>query len=185
MGSQLESFELGCRVSCFGSADSRSKEFQRTTRLRGFPALRVGSQTRGGAQEITEALIGQRVFGRPSTYNPGDDSIVRTEARNLRQRLERYFAGEGAVEPILLEIPKGGYVPVFRPRHAVSEVEVKRAAPGSGSGSGWLWRPAFWRRWERVGGFFGATAHRRETVSAAAVVRPAGRSNWSLQTPGW
>src|SRR5216684_1818172 len=106
-----------------------SKEFQRTTRLRDFLLYVVERKLAAAPQEITEALIGQRVFGRPSTYNPGDDSIVRTEARNLRQRLERYFAGEGAAEPILLEIPKGGYVPVFRPRHAVPEVEVKRSTP--------------------------------------------------------
>src|SRR6266481_4611403 len=106
-----------------------SKEFQRTTRLRDFLLYVTDRKLAVAPHDITEALIGQRVFGRPSSYNPGDDSIVRTEARNLRQRLERYFAGEGTAEPILLEIPKGGYVPVFRPRYATPPVEVKRANP--------------------------------------------------------
>ena len=70
----------------------------------------------GAPEEVTEVLIGHRVFGRPASYNPGDDSIVRTEARTLRQRLERYFAGDGAAESFVLEIPRGGYLPVFRPR---------------------------------------------------------------------
>jgi hypothetical protein len=70
----------------------------------------------GQPGEISETLIGHRVFGRPADYNSGDDSIVRTEARNLRLRLERYFAGEGEGEPILVEIPRGGYLPVFRLR---------------------------------------------------------------------
>src|SRR5260370_9339402 len=148
-----------------------SKEFQRTTRLRDFLLYVTDRKFAAAPQDITEALIGQRVFGRPATYNPGDDSIVRTEARNLRQRLERYFAGEGTAEPILLEIPKGGYLPVFRPRHAVPQVEVGRATS---------------RLWFRlvvpagvlaalaaVWWFFPPPPTRRETVSTASAVRPA------------
>jgi hypothetical protein len=97
-----------------------STEFRRATRLRDFLVYVVDRKLAASSQEVTEVLIGQRVFGRPATYNPGEDSIVRTEARNLRQRLERYFAGEGQGEPILLEIPKGGYLPVFRLRDTPS-----------------------------------------------------------------
>ena len=89
------------------------KEFQRANRLRDFLVYVVDRKLANAPREITESLIGQRVFARPSTYNTGEDSIVRTEARLLRQRLERYFSGEGAAEPIGLEIPKGSYVPVF------------------------------------------------------------------------
>lgn len=96
-----------------------SKEFQRTSRLRDFLTYVVGRKLAGAPHEITEVLIGQRVFGRPAGYNPGEDSIVRTEARNLRLRLERYFNAAGAAEPVILEIPRGGYLPVFRPRDPV------------------------------------------------------------------
>ena len=95
-----------------------SSEFRRATRLRDFLLYVVDRKLAGLSNELTEVFIGQRVFGRPPSYNPSEDSIVRTEARNLRQRLERYFEGEGRGEPILLEIPKGGYLPVFRPRQA-------------------------------------------------------------------
>src|SRR5258705_1295939 len=149
-----------------------SKEFQRTTRLRDFLLYVTDRKFASAPQEITEALIGQRVFGRPPSYNPGDDSIVRTEARNLRQRLERSFAGEGSDEPILLEIPKGGYLPVFRPRHATPPVEVTQEAP------------RHWLRWVAPAGilaalaavwfFAAAPAGRRETVWTTAVVRLAG-----------
>ena len=93
-----------------------SPEFQRAPRLRAFLEYVVERKLAGHPEEVTETLIGHRVFGRPVTYNPGDDSIVRTEARTLRQRLERYFATQGAAEPVVLEIPRGGYLPVFRPR---------------------------------------------------------------------
>ena len=106
-----------------------SKEFRRAHRLREFLAYVVDRKLAGASHELTEVLIGQRVFGRASTYNPAEDSIVRTEARNLRQRLDRYFAGEGSDEPIVLEIPKGGYVPVFRFRTLVSPPEAPAATP--------------------------------------------------------
>ena len=93
-----------------------SPEFQRAHRLRAFVEYVVDRKLAGAPEDVTEVLIGHRVFGRPAAYNPGEDSIVRTEARTLRQRLERYFCGAGAHEPVILEIPRGGYLPVFRPR---------------------------------------------------------------------
>lgn len=93
-----------------------TKEFQRASRLREFLVYAVARKLEGSPQELTEAVVGHRVFGRAADYNPAEDSIVRTEARILRQRLERYFAEQGREEPLVLEIPKGSYVPVFRPR---------------------------------------------------------------------
>jgi hypothetical protein len=93
-----------------------SKEFQRANRLRDFLVYVVDRKLADAPQETTETLIGHRVFGRPPMYNTGEDSIVRTEAHILRQRLDRYFAREGLDEPIVLEIPKGSYVPVFHRR---------------------------------------------------------------------
>jgi hypothetical protein len=63
-----------------------SIEFRKATRLRDFLLYVVDRKLARAPQEVTESLIGQRVFGRPSTYNTGEDSIVRTEARLLRQR---------------------------------------------------------------------------------------------------
>jgi hypothetical protein len=93
-----------------------SKEFQRSARLRDFLTYIVDQKLTGGGQDATEVAIAQRVFHRSSTFNPAEDSIVRTEAWNLRQRLARYFAGEGAAETVTIEIPKGSYVPVFQMR---------------------------------------------------------------------
>jgi hypothetical protein len=97
-----------------------SPEFQRASRLRDFLLYVVERKLADLPREVTETLIGHRVFGRPAMYNTGEDSIVRTEARILRQRLERYFANEGVDEPIVLEIPKGTYLPVFLRRERPS-----------------------------------------------------------------
>jgi len=71
---------------------------------------------RNAPEEATEQQIGIRVFGRPPGYNSSEDSIVRTHARLLRQKLELYFAQDGMAEKFVVEMPKGHYLPVFQPR---------------------------------------------------------------------
>lgn len=91
-----------------------SQLLKSSSRLRDF-LLYVGEcAIRDAPEEATEQQIGIHVFGRAPGYNSSEDSIVRTHARLLRQKLTEYFAGEGAIEPIIVEIPKGHYLPVFR-----------------------------------------------------------------------
>ena len=81
----------------------------------------------GHSHEIHEQQIGSSVFGRKPDYNPSEDNIVRVEARNLRKRLEEYFEHEGACEPVVITVPKGGYVPVFEPRPEVTAPPAVRS----------------------------------------------------------
>jgi hypothetical protein len=113
-GSEFRPADEECRALV--SRILASPEFRRASRLRAFLNYVVERKLAGNPEDVTEVLIGHRVFGRAATYNPGEDSIVRTEARTLRQRLDRYFAEEGAGEPVLLEVPRGSYLPVFHPR---------------------------------------------------------------------
>jgi hypothetical protein len=76
----------------------------------------------GKTDEIKESLIGIEVFGRAPGYDTRSDSVVRTEAAKLRGRLTEYYAGEGASDPVIIELPKGGYTPVFREREAALEI---------------------------------------------------------------
>jgi TolB-like protein/Flp pilus assembly protein TadD len=69
----------------------------------------------GRDDELKESLIGIEVFGRSPGYDPKKDPIVRTEASRLRARLSEYYLGEGKGDPMVIALPKGGYVPVFRP----------------------------------------------------------------------
>lgn len=64
-------------------------------------------------EEINEQQIGIHVFRRGSDYSPGEDSIVRSQARLLRAKLDAYYEVEGRSSPIRINIPKGGYIPVF------------------------------------------------------------------------
>ena len=91
------------------------REFRKSARLRNFLLYVCEKALTDAVQEIHEQQIGLEVFGRRPGYNPGEDNIVRVEARELRRRLERYFESEGADEPIRICIPKGSYAPVFGP----------------------------------------------------------------------
>jgi hypothetical protein len=93
-----------------------SEQLSRSARLRDF-LLYVGKQSlKEGCPEINEQEIGAKVFGRSATYDRSQDNIVRVNATELRKRIEAYFATAGAHEPIVLEIPRGGYKPVFHRR---------------------------------------------------------------------
>jgi hypothetical protein len=43
------------------------------------------------------------------------NNTVRVEAGRLRSRLLEYYSGEGQADPLLIEIPRGGYRAVIRP----------------------------------------------------------------------
>lgn len=70
------------------------------------------------ASSISEQEIGCKVLGRRPDFNPNEDNIVRAQVRHLRHKLDEYFISEGAEEPIVLTIPKGGYLPQFEARPA-------------------------------------------------------------------
>ena len=100
------------------------------------PFLRFIVERALAGEPVKEAVIGVEVFTRPPSYDPRVDPIVRVEARRLRSRLDDYYRGPGAADPIVIQLPKGGYVPVFVPREPVGRPELpKRACPEA-------WRPS-------------------------------------------
>jgi tetratricopeptide (TPR) repeat protein len=67
-------------------------------------------------------VIAIEVIGRQPDYNPKLDPVVRTEARRLRARLSEYYEDSFASDQIVIELPKGGYVPVIRALEPVTQV---------------------------------------------------------------
>jgi hypothetical protein len=119
-----------------------SQFFAKGPKLRAFLLYICENSLLGKNENLSTQLIGTRVFGRNPDYIPSEDNIVRVEARELRKRLAAFFASEGSSEPIIIEIPKGNYAPVFRPREMVSEprpvtgtaeFEEKEARPQPGN----------------------------------------------------
>src|ERR1700687_6167191 len=107
-----------------------STSFKKSPRLRQFLLFVAERSVSGHADDISEYEIGWKVFERGPNYNPVDDSIVRSAARQLRAKVKEYFETEGIGESLILEIPKGGYAPVFTEReHMAAPVILPPVAP--------------------------------------------------------
>jgi TolB-like protein len=78
----------------------------------------------GEGEQLKEYVLGTEVFDRSPQYDPRIDSIVRVEARRLRAKLEEYYQGPGADDAVIIDIPRGSYVPVFRARGSAPTAEA-------------------------------------------------------------
>jgi hypothetical protein len=69
----------------------------------------------GEADRLKEYTIGLEAFGKPDSYDPKQDSIVRLQVGRLRQKLAVYYQSEAAGDPILVTLPKGAFKLNFDP----------------------------------------------------------------------
>ncbi len=99
-------WQLAMRIAASGSLG-------RSQLLSDFLLYIVDRSIRGRIDQITEQQIGVTVFGRTEDHDSNDDNIVRSYARKLRKRIDEYFATEGQKETLRIEIPRGGYAPIF------------------------------------------------------------------------
>lgn len=104
-----------------------SDGFAQSERLCRFLRFTMQAALDGRGGEIKEYVIGREVFDRDGAYDPRTDPIVRVEARRLRKKLDEYYAGTGAQEPIRIAYPKGSCVPEIAAR------------PAPASRRGWMW----------------------------------------------
>lgn len=105
-----------------------SKAFRQADRLKRFLSFTVAETMAGRGEQLKEFVIGVEVFGKGPSFDPRSDPIVRVQARRLRAQLARYYSQEGQADETLIELPKGGYTPVFKPfRGAVA----RRGVPSS------------------------------------------------------
>ena len=111
-----------------------SPGFSRNERLSRFLRFIVEQHLEGKDPELKESVIALEVFARPD-HDPQQDSIVRTEAGRLRARLGEYYLGPGKDDPVIIELPKGGYVPVTRSADYSPTATPGTAGPASRSKS--------------------------------------------------
>ncbi len=116
-----------------------SVTFSNSEQLGRFLRHIVGETLAGRARSIKAYTIAVNVFGRDSSFDPQGDSIVRVEASRLRQKLAAYYASEGAEDLLRIDLPRGGYVPIFRRR---TDDNGPTTAPGVGppKAKRWAWR---------------------------------------------
>jgi hypothetical protein len=82
----------------------------------------------GTAHNLKEYTVGLDVFGKPATYDPRQESVVRMHVGRLRQKLTEYYRTEGQDDPVIVDLPKGAFTLTFAARPAV-EVVPEPVAP--------------------------------------------------------
>ncbi|MGO9241445.1 MAG: hypothetical protein ACLQBJ_11605 [Bryobacteraceae bacterium] len=92
---------------------------KRTLLLRFIVEHALGDES----ERLKENEVGRQVFDRPVSYDPRLDPIVRVQVSNLRSKLREYYASEGKDDPLLIEIPRGAYLPRFERRSTLQIVE--------------------------------------------------------------
>jgi len=105
-------------------------------RLSRFLKYVVEQQLAGNGSQIKESVLAIEIFDREPSYDSRVDSLVRVEARRLRDKLDKYYAGEGREDPVIIALPKGSYAPTFAARQApastepiTSEIESSASGP--------------------------------------------------------
>jgi len=88
--------------------------FMHSHRLSRFLRFTVETTLAGQAEILKEYLIGTEVYDRKPPYHPSSDSIVRSEARRLRNKLKQYYESIGKDDSVFIYYRPGGYTPVFR-----------------------------------------------------------------------
>src|SRR3954467_13251657 len=83
----------------------------------------------GEAHNLKEYTVGLDVFGKPASYDPRQESVVRMHVGRLRQKLAEYYRTEGIDDPIIVDLPKGGFGLTFEPRPLPPPPRAIESAP--------------------------------------------------------
>jgi len=98
--------------------------FKSSRILSGFLEFVTEKTLAGKEDEIKEYSIGISVLSRNIDFNPQLDAIVRIHAGRLRRALKEYYYDAGKNDPIVIEIPKGSYIPVFQPKNKIEIINT-------------------------------------------------------------
>ncbi len=92
----------------------QSLAFQKSPRRRELLTWLVKLAMEGRHDEITQRSVAAAIYGRGEDFDPREDTIVRVEMSRLRAGLEAFYQEAGPDESVLISLPRGSYVPVFR-----------------------------------------------------------------------
>jgi TolB-like protein len=90
-----------------------SPGFAKAHRLSRFLQYLVEETLAGRQDVLKEYTIGVEIYQRKLDYDPKIDAIVRVEASRLRTKLKQYYGGIGKDDPVRIDLPPGGYIPVL------------------------------------------------------------------------
>ena len=93
----------------------RSGTFRNASTLQQLLTFLAAKSIAGAGETLKEYTIGVEALGRKDDFDPKIDPIVRVQSHRLRIKLKEYYSHEGSRDPILIQIPKGHYLPTFEP----------------------------------------------------------------------
>lgn len=94
-----------------------SPQFQSSRQARQFLEF-TAARVLAGEAPADQIELALHVLGK-SDFDPTIDASVRKLATLVRQRLEKYYEGPGAGDPVLISLPLRSYAPHFELRSAV------------------------------------------------------------------
>ncbi len=113
---------------------NNSPSFRNSPLLQSFLKAIVEKSVANCESEINEYFIATEVFSRMPDFDPSADTIVRTQAYRLRLKLQEYYRTLGQNDDVLIEVPKGHYIPVFcRIEEQTGQLPVAEPLPGNTS----------------------------------------------------
>ena len=93
----------------------QSKTFETSEVHRKLLQYLTEKSINGEADRLKEYTIGLEAFGKPPSYDPKHDSIVRLQVGRLRQKLAAYYQSEAAGDRVVVNLPKGAFKLNFEP----------------------------------------------------------------------
>jgi hypothetical protein len=102
-----------------------SPAFRTSKRCREFLEYIVEHTISGPSDALKERSIGVELFQLPPDFDPGQHTIVRVTANELRKKLaQQYLAENGSSHPVRIDLPPGSYRAEFRWETPIAETRV-------------------------------------------------------------
>lgn len=119
-----------------------SRHFVKAKKKSRFLEFMCEQALSGITEGVNEYAIGVDIYDRGPDFNPQHDSIVRVQAHEIRKSLLAYYSEEGGEDRLRIDLPAGGYVPVFTRITAESPAGAQGLEPPSESPP--RRRPPYW-----------------------------------------
>ena len=105
----ISRYEVRDRLKCI----LLSRHFSKAKKKSRFLEFLCEQALSGTAEGLNDYAIGVDIYERGSDFDPHQDSIVRVQAHEIRKSLLAYYGEEGREDRLRIDLPVGGYIPVF------------------------------------------------------------------------
>jgi PAS domain S-box-containing protein len=107
-----------------------SESFRTCPQLAAFLRFVIEATLRGESAHLKGYTIAVEALGRSGDFDPQQDPIVRVEAGRLRRVIQHYYAGPGVKDLLVIDVPRGRYIPTFRYRRAEQALPIPSVLGG-------------------------------------------------------